>query len=246
MRIVAVASQKGGVGKSTTALALSHALAMRGHVTALVDLDSQGNASACISGAPAPGVFRLLMGLASIEDVLIEARPNLWLLPGDGTTAELKLTLAGKPYRERLLARALDSLTADYCIIDTGPGRDLLHDLAHHAAGQVIVPAAVDHWALVGALQEIESLGFVRDNGHAIEVAAVVPTFWDSRTKESEINLARLVETFGELVLPAVPRTTKLREAPALGRTVWEHLPADHAACRAYTHLTERVLSYAR
>ena len=74
---------------------------------------------------------------------------------------------------------------------------------------------------------------------------AILPTFWDSRTRESRANLEQLVDNFGTLVLPAVPRMTKLRELPALGLTIWDALLADHPAARAYTRLTERMLSHA-
>jgi chromosome partitioning protein len=117
-----------------------------------------------------------------------------------------------------------------------------MHDNAHHAASEIIIPAAVDHLALVGVAQEFETLKLIRAHGHAVEVTAVLPTFFDSVTNESAINLRKLAEAFGSLVLPAVPRTTRLREAPAYGRTIWEHLPATHPACTAYRHLTERVL----
>jgi chromosome partitioning protein len=242
MRTIGVSNQKGGVGKTTTAVALAHDLTRRGFTVCLADLDAQGNASVALGLKPAPGLWRLLMGLATLADVLIEARPNLWLLPGDVTTAELKDSLVGKRYRETVLARALAGLEADFCILDTGPSRDLMHDLAHEAAGEVIIPAQLDHLALVGVAQEMDSLREVREHGHPIEVTAILPTFYDSTTRESAHNLQKLAETFGDLVLPAVPRTTKLREAPAYGRTLWEYLPDDHLAVIRYKSLTRRVL----
>lgn len=243
-RCIAIANQKGGVGKTTTAVSLAHDLARRGHSVLLVDLDAQGNASAALGLAPMPGLYRLLIAGDPLAEVIGEARPGLWILPSDGSTAKLKLSLAGEPYREALLARALDGAQQDFIILDTGPSRDLLHDLAHGAAGEVVAPVACDHLALVGVAQELQTLEAVRAHGHTIEMLAIIPTFWDSTTKESRYNLQKLADTFGALVLPAVPRTTKLREAPALGRTVWEHLPEGHGARVAYTRLTERVLSY--
>jgi len=245
-RIIAIANQKGGVGKTTTAVSLAHALAMRGRRVILADLDAQGNVSACFGRQPSPGLFRLLIEAAPLADLLAEVRPGLDLLASDVSTARLKLALAGEPYREAILARALANVSHDFVILDMGPGRDLLHDMAHNAAGEVVAPVAVDHLALVGVGMELATLRAVREHGHAVELTAILPTFWDPITTESRLNLEKLVSTFVDLVLPAVPRTTRLREAPALGLTLWEHLPGDHPACVAYTRLTERVLSHAQ
>jgi chromosome partitioning protein len=242
MRTIAIANQKGGVGKTTTAVTLAHALAQRGHRVVLVDLDAQGNAASCFGRTPFPALYHLLLGLTPLEDLLYEVRPSLWLLASDASTAKLKTIMAAESYRETLLARALRPVEADFVILDTGPSRDLLHDNAHHAAGEVIIPVGVDHLALIGVAQELETLNVVREHGHPLEVTAILPTFWDATTIESAVNLQKLAETFGDLVLPAVPRTTRLREAPALGRTLWEHLAEKHPATRAYHRLTRRVL----
>lgn len=241
-RTIQIANQKGGVAKTTTAITLAHGLARRGYRVCLVDLDAQGNASIGLGRQPSPGLSRLLGGRATLAEVLVEARPDLWLLPGDTTTAELKNELAGRAFREKILARALADLTTDFVILDTGPSRDLLHTMAAMAADEVIIPAALDHLALVGVAQQLDSLGEVRENGHPLEVTAILPTFYDAVTRESAANLAHLATTYGDLVLPAVPRTTKLREAPAYGQTLWEYLTEGTPAWIAYSYLLRRVL----
>lgn len=243
-RIIAIANQKGGVGKTTTAVSLAADLARRGYTVILADLDAQGNASASLGLTPSPALLRLLLDRAPIGELLQEVRPGLQLLASDGSTARLKVALAGEPYRETILARALQDAPADFVLLDCGPGRDLLTDMAHEAAGEIVAPVACDHLALLGITQELETLQAVRAHGHAVEMTAILPTFWDATTTESRVNLQRLVDTFGALVLPAVPRSTRLRELPALGRTIWEHLPGDHPAAVAYTRLTERVLRH--
>jgi len=242
MRTIAVANQKGGVGKTTTAVALSHDLARQGHTVVLVDLDAQGNAAACLGLTPAPGLAQLIMGQATIEQVLVEARPNLWLLPGNGDTAMLKGWLMLQDYREERLAEALAPLDVDYCILDTAPSRDVLHMAAHHAAAEVIIPAGLDYLALAGVMQEFDTLAAVRRRRHALEVLAVIPTFWDRSTTESAHNLQELASRYGNLVTPAVGRCTRLREAPALGVTVWEYLAEGHPVRDAYARLTRRVV----
>ena len=242
MRTLAIANQKGGVGKTTTAVTLAADLARKGYITVLCDLDAQGNAAACLGLSPAPALRKLLMGMARLEDLLIEARPGLWFLAGDVTTARLKIELLAEGDPKTLLARALEPLECDFVVLDCGPSRDLLHDLAHHAAGEVVIPTACDFLAVAGVGQEMETLKIVRQDGHPIEARAVLPTFWDSQTIESRTNLQALADAFGPLVLPAVPRTTRLRELPAIGQTVWERLPEDSPVCEAYARLTRRVL----
>lgn len=242
MRTLAIANQKGGVGKTTTAVTLAADLARGGYITVLCDLDAQGNAAACLGLSPAPALYKLLLGMAPLDELLTEARPGLWFLASDASTAKVKMALAAEPYRESILARALAPLEADFCLLDCGPSRDLLHDLAHHAAGEVVIPTACDHLSLAGVKQELDSLQIVQEHGHKVDCLAILPTFYDTVTTESQTNLRRLVEAFGPLVLPAVPRCTRLREAPAAGLTLWEYLPEGHPACQAYAYLTARVL----
>ncbi len=242
MKTIAIANQKGGVGKTTTAVSLAHGLANAGKSVVLIDLDPQGNCAPCLRVAPAPGLYRLLLGFAKLEDVLVEVRDNLWLLPSDPSTAELKAILSAKDYKEYILATALEPLDVDYCVLDCAPSRDVLHTSAHHAASQVIVPAGLDFLALAGVVQEFETIKMVRNRGHSVEVSAVLPTFWDRTTNESANNLKELVDRFGDLVMPAVSRCTRLREAPAVGQTIWEYLPEHHQVREAYSRLTRRVL----
>lgn len=242
-RFIGIVAEKGGVGKTTTAVTLAHDLARRGHVVCLIDLDTQGHLARCLGLPQQPGLFNVMTGRVRLADALVEARPNLWLLPGDPSTKELKELLIQRRYRETILARALADIDAAFVVIDTGPGRDILHDNAHHAVNEVVIPVSCDYLALVGVQQTFDTLAEVRnDGGHPVEVTAILPTFYDKTTKESDTNRAKLRATFGDLVLDAIPRTTKLREAPAFGQTLWEYLPAGHAAALAYRKLTARVL----
>lgn len=249
--ITATTNQKGGVGKTTTAIALAHGLARLGRTVVLVDLDAQGNAAAALGQQPAPGVTQLLLEGRPIADLCLEIRPNFWLLPGDPSTARLKTELALSFAEGRrtpdLLARALADLDVQHVIIDTGPSRDLLHNLVYHAADNLVIPTTLDFLGLVGVAQQFESLDDVRRSApptaarQPLEVIGILPTFWDATTNESEVNLRQLVKTFGDLVVPAIPRTTRLREAPARGLTPWEILPAKKLA--GYQALLGRLVA---
>lgn len=130
--------------------------------------------------------------------------------------------------------------------MDTGPSRDIIHDNAHMVANQVIIPVAVDHLALIGVYQEFETLKTFRAQSHEIEVIAILPTFFERVTNESTTNLENLIDEFGGLVVPAVPKTVKLREAPAYGKTLWEYVPDGYEAKNSYKKLIERVMAYDR
>jgi len=234
---IAITNQKGGVGKTTTAIALAHGLARAGRSTVLVDMDAQGNAAASLGHKPSPGAYRLLTREMPAANLCIEVRPDFYLLPGDPLTAELKQLLAAEPVT--LLRWLLSELAVDYIIIDTGPSRDLLHALVYHAADRLVIPTTLDFLGLVGVTQQFESIAGMRRNGHQLEVTAILPTFWDAVTTESDLNLRTLIETFGPLVAPAIPRMTRLREAPARGLTPWEILPDGKLA--GYRTLIDRL-----
>ncbi len=236
MRVIAVTNQKGGVGKTTTAVSVAHRLAMLGHTVCLVDLDVQGNSSTCLGLRPAPGVYTLLRRRDSLDHLLVQARERLWLLPGDTMTERLKVELVIEDSSGRLtggggdgdirtrLADELAGLTVEFTIIDTGPSRDILHQLALFASDDLIIPCALDHLSLVGVAQQMTSLEAMRKAGRALTVLAIVPQFWEAQTLETERNLRLLVERFGNLVTPSVPRQTAVREAAAQGRTIWQYL----------------------
>ena len=95
----------------------------------------------------------------------------------------------------------------------------------YQAADNLVIPTTLDFLGMVGVAQQFQSLDELPAAGRQLEVVGILPTFWDATTNESEINLRQLVDTFGDLVVPAIPRTTKLREAPARGLTAWEILP---------------------
>jgi chromosome partitioning protein len=243
VRTIAIANQKGGVGKTTTAVSLAARLADMGHTVALIDLDPQANATMAFGVKPAPALPKLLMGWATLEESLVEVRDNLWLLPADRSLADVKAWLyAQEDDREYRLAQALAPLAVEFAVIDTAPSRDVLHTNAHYAAGQLIIPADLNLWALAGALLEEETVQRVTSRGHRLELLGVLPTFWERRTNETEANYRELIQRFGALVMPAVPQCTRVREAAARKRTIWDVLPEGHSVREAYGRLVRAVL----
>jgi chromosome partitioning protein len=230
-QILAIMNQKGGVGKTTTAITLGHGLARRGHPTLIIDLDAQGNVADALGKPKSPGLHNLLINQVGQRAVTTSGRPNLDLILGDKHTVEAKHALIAKPFRERILAQAIQTLAPyRYVVLDVAPGVDILQISALVAASAYLIPVALDHLAVVGAGDALASAAALKQTGSlGAQFLGVLPTFWERTTTESHEQLNTLIAQFKRLVWPPIPRDTKAREAPAHGQTLWEYAPG----CRA-------------
>lgn len=235
MKTIAILNQKGGVGKTTTAVTLAHGLALAQFRTLLVDLDPQGNVSDALGLTKSDGLCQLLVNEAGLECVTPSGREYLDVLQSNKRTVEAKQVLAGQSFREtavqRGLARIFDQASAagdgyDVCILDTAPGADLLQIGALIAADAFLIPVNLSHLAVVGASDALATAASLKQvAGLSGEFWGALPTMWDRVTKESHYQLEALAAQFGELIWPPIPQDTKLREAPAHGQTIWEYAP---------------------
>lgn len=244
MKVVTVANQKGGVGKTTTAVTLAHGLALKGKRVLLVDLDPQGQCAVALGLEQGPGIPRLLVGQLTVREVAIETgRAGLRLIPSNKGTEGANLALA----REGIdtLARALRPKwgengpdTPEYVIIDTAPSVSVLQSMALWAAGLVLIPCAVDYLASDGVVKVMETMArLAQRHSWAGGLLGILPTFYDEVTRESAATLADLKQTFGAgRILPPVHRATILRECAASGKTIWEVKPTSRAG-REYARL---------
>lgn len=232
MAIIAIVNQKGGVGKTTTAVTLGHGLALRGKRALVVDLDSQGNVADALGLEKAPGLYNLVARNAGKQAISRSGRPGLDVILSDKNTVRAKRNINERDFREYVLREALDSVLGDYDVVflDAAPGVDVLQLNSLVAATHFIIPVALDHLAVVGAgdaLASAASLGKIGALGG--QFLGVLPTMWERRTKESHEQLEALASQFGKLVWPPIPRDTKAREAPGFGKTLWEYAPRSRA-----------------
>ena len=244
MPIIAIANQKGGVGKTTTAVTIGHALAYKGYSVLLLDLDSQGHCSTYLGLRPQPQVYELLAMARPAEACITPTgRADLFLISGNEKTAEAKMILAGRAFREEAVRDALVPLhnTYDYILIDTPPSLDLLHQAALVAATHVLIPTATEFLAIHGVGRIIDSIENYNKRGYQAKILGIVPTFYDERTLESQQALEEIRRVFGGLVYPLVHRATVLREAPGYAKTIWEYAPKERAA-EEYGQIVGRLL----
>ena len=224
---LAIMSRKGGVGKTTTAVTVGHGLALRGYRVLVVDLDEQGHAGLMLTAQRVPGLRRWYYDNEPVESVLVEARPGLWLLPGDGTTSRVVLDLQSQPIGAQRFSETLARLASgfDFALFDSAPSLNALQIGGMLAADVVVIPAKLRYVDLSGVSDVLDVLDEVsRYSGR--RPYYVLPTFFDRTTKETPSRLKELIGAVGkERVLEPIPQDVKLSAAPGVGKTAWEYAP---------------------
>jgi chromosome partitioning protein len=248
-RVLTIANQKGGVGKTTTAVSLAAALADVGARVLLLDLDPQGNASSGVG-------LRVQEGQATIYDVLVgdldlvdaiepTSVRNLFVVPATIDLAGAEIELVSAFSREQKLRRALESVRTDFdvVLIDCPPSLGLLTVNAVSAADGIVVPIQCEYYALegLGALQRNAEL--IKANlNPGLEVTGYVMTMMDGRTRLSQQVVDEVVSHFGDRVFTTrIPRSVRLAEAPSYGQPITVFDPSSRGA-RAYRSLAREVL----
>src|SRR5258706_2332573 len=231
-RVIAVANQKGGVGKTTTAVNLSASLAATHRRALLIDLDPQGNATTGCGVDKSQlerGSLEVLLGESSAQDAIIPLSvPDMFLLPAtqDLTAAEVRLLALGAG-RERRLREALEAVREkfDVIFIDCPPSLNILTVNALIAADSVLIPMQCEFYALEGLSALVTTIEQIRSAGNpALEIEGILRTMYDPRNNLATEVGAQLLGHFGDKVFrTVVPRNVRLAEAPSFGRPVMQH-----------------------
>jgi chromosome partitioning protein len=250
-RRIAILNQKGGTGKTTTAVSLAAGLAEREQEVLLIDTDAQGNVGVSLGVAGEKSLYHVLVENAEPSDVAVPVRKHLDVITSDATLAAAEIWLARQnvDQRSRILTKRLNMMAIsrryDHVIIDCGPSLNLLNQNALSYADEVIIPVTCDYLALVGVKQVLRTVKDVeRHLGHAVRVSAVLPTFYDGRTRLAREVLETLQGHFKNKCLEPIRLNTRLAEAPSHKKTIFEYAPVSHGAAD-YVRVVDWVLASA-
>jgi len=251
MKIIAIANQKGGVGKTTTAVNLGFALAEEGVRVLLIDLDPQGNATSSLGMQELEGesLYEPLLGGVSVAEKILPTRlPRLFIVPADLDLAGAEVEIARMSDHLTRLKETLRPLRADdtfdYVLLDCPPSLGILMTNALAAADELLTPIQCEYFALEGLVKIVRVIEQVRESGanDNLEIGGIVMTMFDSRTNLSAQVVADVREHFGERVYETViPRTVRLSEAPSFGKSVLEH-DSNGMGARAYRALAKEFI----
>jgi chromosome partitioning protein len=236
LRKIALVNQKGGVGKTTTAVNLAAALARLGRRALLVDLDPQANATLALGIAPSEvtaSVYDVLRGEAKAAEAVAARGEGFGLLPSRLDLAGIEMELAQTVGREMVLRDALKDVAGwDYVLIDCPPSLGLLNVNALTAAEEVFIPMQCEFFALQGIAMLMQTVGLVqRRLNPGLKVTGVIPCLFDARKGLAREVIAEIEKHFGERVFRTrVRATVRLAEAPSHGKTIFEYAPDSHGA----------------
>ncbi|RIK33010.1 MAG: hypothetical protein DCC57_25440 [Chloroflexi bacterium] len=230
--VITVATNKGGAGKTTTAVHVAAGLARAGRRVLLVDLDKQGHCATFLGRDPAPRLYDLLVRERDLADLIAEARPHLHLLASNSETLLAQDFARLRNAQADLLEHALvrKAVGYDYLVFDTPP-QGLLQECALYSTDRLVIPVPVDYPGMDGAAQFVQVVQSIQVREHLPPpVRWFVPMFVDLRTSESKYNLRLLQERFGDQVSTPIPVRTRMREAIAEGKTIFEYAPGEDIA----------------
>ena len=249
-KILAVTNQKGGVGKTTTSVNLSTALAACGYKVLLIDFDPQGNASTGLGVTEFDrerNSYRLITGMITLSEAICQTLvPGLDILPTTMDLSAAEIELSELDRRERRLADALEGARGhyDFVLIDCPPSLGLLTVNALVAADRAIVPLQCEFYALEGLSQLVRTINVVKQNFNpSLAIQGIILTMYDSRNKLSDMVSQDVRDYFGDLVYQTViPRNVRISEAPSFGKPVLMY-DIKSTGAQAYAGLAAELLA---
>ncbi len=250
-RVFAIANQKGGVGKTTTAINLAASLAANDFRILVIDFDPQGNATTGLGvdkDPSRPSIYNVLLGDASPRDAIVATDfEGLHLISADKNLVGANLELVGVPDRESRLRQRIAEIRDEYpfILVDCPPALDLLTLNALVAADSVLIPIQCEFFALEGISELMDTIDRIRESfSHPLEVEGILLTMYDDRTNLTRQVAADLREFFREQVFRTIiPRSIRLAEAPSFGKPILSYDPRSRGA-ESYIQLAKEILDH--
>jgi chromosome partitioning protein len=242
---ICIINQKGGVGKTTTAVSLASGLSRNGFKVLLVDMDPQGSVAHSLTSSKENNLYHFLMGECSMIDCLTNLGTNLDLIHSNEMLTKAEVYLGTIKEGHKVLSKKLSNLgDYDYVIVDCAPSLGLLNQNAMLFCDEAIIPVSTNYLALKGLKYIIEAITEVNKHfKHKLEVTHIVPTMHDVRNKTNKKMLETLIENHGDKVANPIRVNSKLAEAPGKGKSIFAYDPKSRGALD-YGLLVQRVIGY--
>lgn len=244
MRKITISLSKGGVSKSTTAVALAHGLTIQKKKVLIIDCDDQGQDAFLLGCKPPFGLSEVLNEEKAAQDAIFEARPNLWILAGGKSLSGVKRAIGRKDFgAEQTLTEALKPLDGqfDYVIVDTSPSWDTLTINSLFYATEVLTPVSLEILTINSLAEFVKSLESVKRFNKQLSHRYVLPTFLDGRVKKSTEILEQLKKHFPEQICEPIKYNVRISESAGFGKTIFEYAPSSPGA-KDYMKLIKRIM----